>query len=95
MAGVTTLLAVIFLDRGKSGGLAAGTLIVMYLLNVVAALSPDVAEIGRLSAFHYFDLRALINTGTYPVGDSLLFLAVAIVGWVLALCVFRRRDLAA
>ena len=49
----------------------------------------------RLSAFHYFDLRALINTGAYPVGDSLLFLGVAIVGWVLALWVFRRRDLAA
>jgi ABC-2 type transport system permease protein len=95
IAGVTTLLAVTFLDRGKAGGVAAGILILMYLLNVLAQLSPDIADIGRLSAFHYFDVRALIDVGTYPLGDSLLYLAVAIAGWVLALSVFRGRDLAA
>jgi hypothetical protein len=95
IAGVATLLAVLFLDRGKAGGLAAGILIVMYLLNILALLSPDIAEIGRLSAFRYIDLKALIDTGAYPVGDSSLYLAVALVGWVLAAWVFRQRDLAA
>jgi hypothetical protein len=95
IAGVSTLLAVMSLDRGKAGGLAAGILIVMYLLNILAQLSPDMADIGRLSAFRYFDLKALIDTGTYPVGDSLLYLAVAVGGWLLALWAFRRRDLAA
>jgi hypothetical protein len=94
-AGVTTLLAVLFLDRGRAGGLAAAIIIVMYLLNVVAQLSPDMADLARLSAFHYFDLKPVIDTGTYPVGDSALFLAVAIGGWLLALVAFRRRDLAA
>jgi ABC-2 type transport system permease protein len=95
IAGVTTLLAVALLDRGKAGGLAAGILIVMYLLNILAALSPDMSGVGRLSAFRYFSLKALIDTGTYPVGDSLLYLAVAAGGWLLALWAFRRRDLAA
>ena len=95
IAGVTTLLAVIFLDRGKAGGIAAGILILMYLLNVLAVLSPDVADIGRLSAFRYFNLKDLIDVGTYPLGDSLLYLAVAAGGWLLALWSFRRRDLAA
>ena len=95
MAGVTTLLAVLFLDRGKAGGLAAGILIVMYLLNVLAQLSPDMEGLGRLSAFRYFNLKDLIDTGAYPTGDSLLYLAVAIAGWILALVAFRRRDLAA
>jgi ABC-2 type transport system permease protein len=95
IAGVTTLLAVIFLDRGKAGGVAAGILILMYLLNVLAQLTPDIADVGRLSAFRYFDVRNLIDTGTYPLGDSLLYLAVAVAGWLLALWVFRRRDLAA
>jgi ABC-2 type transport system permease protein len=95
MAGVSTLLAVVFLDRGKAGGLAAGILIVMYLLNVLAQMSPDIADVRRLSAFHYFDLKALIDTGAYPLGDSLLYLAVAVGGWLLALVAFRRRDLAA
>lgn len=95
VAGVTTFLAVVLLDRGRAGGLAAGVLIMMYLLNVIAQLSPDLKDLARLSAFHYFDLKPVIDTGAYPLGDSLLYVAVAIGGWLLALVVFRRRDLAA
>jgi ABC-2 type transport system permease protein len=93
LAGPTTLLAVLFLDRGRAGGLAAGILIAMYLLNVLAALSPDLRELGRLSVFQSFDLRPLIDDGTYPLGASALYLAAALLGWTLALVVFRRRDL--
>jgi ABC-2 type transport system permease protein len=95
IAGVTSLLAVVFLDRGRAGGIAAAVLIVMYLLNVVAQLSPDLRELARLSAFHYFDVKPLIDSGTYPTGDTLLFLGVALGGWILAVLLFRRRDLAA
>lgn len=95
VAGVTTLLAVLFLDRGRAGGIAAGIIIVMYLLNVVAEISPDLSDLATVSVFHYFDLRPVIDSGTYPTADSLLYLAFAIGGWILALIVFRRRDLAA
>jgi ABC-2 type transport system permease protein len=95
IAAVTTLLAVVFLDRGRAAGLVAGVLIVMYLLNVVAELAPDLGWLARLSAFHYFDLRTLIDTGAYPVLDTALYLLVAFGGWLLALAAFRRRDLAA
>jgi hypothetical protein len=67
----------------------------MYLLNVLAELSPDLRELGRISAFRYFDLQPLIDDGTFPLGASLLYLAVALLGWGLALVAFRRRDLAA
>jgi ABC-2 type transport system permease protein len=95
IAGVATLLAVALLDRGKAGGLAAGILIIMYLLNIIAALSPDLSWISGVSAFRYFNLKTLIDTGAYPVGDSLLYLAVAVAGWLLALWAFERRDLSA
>jgi len=95
IAGVSSALAVILLDRGKAGGLAAGILILMYLLNVIAQLSPDFKETARLSAFHYFDLSEVIDTGVYPVVDTTIFLVTAALGWLLALWVFRRRDLAA
>ena len=58
-------------------------------------MSPDIADLGRLSAFHYFDLKALIDTGAYPVGDSLLYLAVARRRLAARPWAFRRRDLAA
>jgi ABC-2 type transport system permease protein len=95
ISGVTALLAVIFLDRGRAGGLAAGILIAMYLVNVVAQLSVDLRDLATFSAFHYFDLLALVDRGVYPLGASLLYLAFAFAGWGLALVLFRRRDLAA
>jgi hypothetical protein len=95
IAGVTTLLAVGLLDRGRAGGLMAGILIVMYLANVIAVLSPDAAWLADLSVFRHFDLQPLIDSGRYPVGDSALFLLLAIGGWSLAMPTFRRRDLVA
>ena len=95
VAGPATLLAVLFLDRGRAAGVAAGVLVLMYLLNVVGALAPEVENLTIVSAFRYFDLKALISDGTYPVADTLVFLVVGIVGWALALYAFRRRDLAA
>ena len=74
--------------------MAAGFLIVMYL-PTSSPSSRRTWRLARLSIFHYFDLKPLIDAGTYPTGDSLLFLVVAAAGWLLALVLFRRRDLAA
>jgi hypothetical protein len=95
VAGVTTLLTVILLDRGRAGGLAAGILIVMYLANVIAQLSTDLGWLAGASIFHYFDLRPVIDTGAYPVAETTLYLGVATGGWLVSLVAFRRRDLAA
>ena len=92
---MTTFLAVVWLDRGRAGGIVAAVLILMYLLNVVAQLSPDLSGLANLSAFHYFDLKPLIDTGVYPAGDTAIYVVVALGGWLLALVAFRRRDLAA
>ncbi|MEX1262784.1 MAG: ABC transporter permease subunit [Actinomycetota bacterium] len=95
VAGPATFLAVLFLDRGRAAGVAAAILILMYLLNVIGALAPEAESLTILSAFRYYDLKLLINEGTYPIVDSLIFVAVGSVGWLLALYAFRRRDLAA
>jgi ABC-2 type transport system permease protein len=95
VAGPTTLLAVVLLDRGRAAGVAAGVLVLMYLLNVIGALAPDLEAATLLSLFRYFDLKELINHGTYPVVDSVVFVVLGLAGWALALVAFRRRDLAA
>jgi ABC-2 type transport system permease protein len=95
IAGPATLVAVVFLDRGRSAGMIAGVLIIMYLMNIVAQLSTDLAGLASLSAFHYLNVRTLIDTGAYPVADSAIYLLVGVAGWLLALVAFRRRDLAA
>jgi len=95
IAGIATLLSVVTLSRGIAGGLTAGILIGMYLLNVVAQLQPDIEWAAQLSLFHYFDTTAIIDDGAMPWVDIAVHAVVAVVTWALALALFRRRDLAA
>ncbi len=95
IAGIATLLSVVTLSRGIAGGLTAGIVIGMYLLNVVAQLQPDLEWLAQLSLFHYFDTTAIIDEGVIPWVDITVHSVVAVVTWALALALFRRRDLAA
>jgi ABC-type transport system involved in multi-copper enzyme maturation permease subunit len=95
IAGVTTLLSVITLSRGRAAGIVGGVLVAMYLVFVVTQLSTDWAWIAPLSAWDHFETTPLIDTGTLPAGDMALFAAVAVAGWIASVVAFRRRDLAA
>lgn len=93
MAGVSTLVSVATLDRGRSIGFGALALILMYLLIMVAAIEPTVEGLKYLSAFHYYRPAAAIDKGVMPLGETALFMAVALLGWGLAAWRFRTRDL--
>jgi ABC-2 type transport system permease protein len=93
IAGVTTLVSVITLDRGRSIGFGALVLILMYLLILIALLEPSVDWLKYLSAFHYYRPAGIIDRGVLPVGETALFGAVALGGWGLAVWRFRTRDL--
>ena len=95
IAGAATLAAVVTLSRGSASGIVGGVLIVMYLVFVVGQVSPDWAWLGPVSAWNHFPTTAVIDEGALPVGDLVLFLSIAVGGWVTALWAFRRRDLAA
>jgi ABC-2 type transport system permease protein len=95
IAGVTTLLAVLTLSRGRAAGIVSAILIAMYLVFVVTQISPDWSWLGPISAWNHFQTTALIDDGVVSVGDVALFLGVALGGWAAALAAFRRRDLAA
>lgn len=95
IAGVTTVLAVITLSRGRAAGVVSAILIAMYLIYVVAQISPDWAWLGPLSAWNHFQTTELIDDGIVSLGDVALFVGVALAGWAAALAAFRRRDLAA
>lgn len=95
IAGVTTLLAVLTLSRGRASGIVAGILVAMYLVYIVTQISTDLAWLAPLSAWDHFRTTELIDQGTFPLGDMALFVGVAVAGWLGALWAFRRRDLAA
>ena len=93
--GATSALSVVTLSRSQAGGIAAGVLLAMYLLDIVARLQPDLEWVGTVSAFRYFDVRTLIATGVLDLGGLGLFLAVALGGWAIAIWRFQTRDLVA
>ena len=95
IASVTTLLGVATLSRGMAGGIAAGILIAMYLLRIVAEVQPDLAAFGNLAIFEYFDPTPIIDTGAFPWVDVAVLGGVSALAWIGSLWVFRGRDLLA
>jgi multisubunit Na+/H+ antiporter MnhB subunit len=93
VAGVTTLVSVITLDRARAIGFGAFLLILMYLVTVIAGIEPSLENLKYLSAFHYYRPAAVIDGGAFPLRDLLLFGGVAIATWALAVWRFRSRDL--
>lgn len=93
IAGVSTLVSVVTLDRARSIGFGALVLILMYLFIVVALLEPSVDWLRYLSAFHYYRPAAVIDRGVSPLGETALFGAIALGSWGLAVWRFRTRDL--
>ncbi|MCU0478650.1 MAG: ABC transporter permease subunit [Chloroflexi bacterium] len=95
IAGVTSLVAALTLSRGAAAGVAAGLLLAMYLVNIVAELQVDLAWLADFGWFKYLTVTELIDTGVVPWTSIGVFGAVALGGWIAALVVFARRDLLA
>ncbi len=93
IAAVTALLAVVTLSRGVAGGVVAGALVVMYLLNAVAKIDPGLDWLSYLTAFRYLDPVATLDSGTWPLDGLAVFALVAAASWLGALWAFGRRDL--
>jgi hypothetical protein len=67
----------------------------MYLMNIVAELQGDLAWLADFGWFRYLTVTDLIDTGTVPWTSVAVFAVVAVVGWLGAILVFRKRDLLA
>ncbi len=95
VAGPTTLLSVVTLSRGRAAGIATGVIIAMYLIRIVVGVVPDLGWLGSLSLFTYGNVPGVVDTGSLPLTDIAVMAGLGIAGWVAALALFRRRDLAA
>ena len=93
MAGVSTLVSVVTLDRARSIGFGALVLLLMYLLIIVALVEPALDWLKYRSAFHYYRPAAVIDRGVWPLGETAIFGAIALGCWGLAVWRFRTRDL--
>ena len=75
-------------------GITLAFTIVSYFLEVLGSLWPDAEPLQPYSLFHYLRAKDVL-TGTYEPFNFALLAAVIVAGFVYALIVFPRRDLAA
>ncbi|HNT29562.1 MAG TPA: ABC transporter permease subunit [bacterium] len=83
-----------FFSRGKAAAIMAGMLLFMYALRIISNLKESVRDLKYFSFFHYFDSGAALIHKTIQWESVLVFLGVAVLGFLIGLWQFRRRDVA-
>jgi ABC-2 type transport system permease protein len=83
-----------FSERSRVYGIAGGVLILMYVLNIIAALKENLGWLKYLSFFHYYDSSAALIKGEFTPLSIVVFLAFAVVATAVAAWRFQKRDIA-
>jgi ABC-2 type transport system permease protein len=80
-------------NRSASIGIAAALLVVMYFVNALAPVISGLDSIKQASLFYWYLEGEPLRHGL-AVGDSIVMAGVAVVGGLVSLVLFSRRDLA-
>ncbi len=92
--GISFLLSVIFSERGRANLIAITFLIVSYVLNSLAEIIDKIKDFEWLSLFNYYNPQEILRTGEWPVKSIIIFSAVFVVSIVMAIILFRKKNIA-
>ena len=93
IGGYSLLFSALGDDGGHTIGLAAGVTVVMFFVDFMAVLWSPMEPLGPLSPFHYYNPLAIAQNGGVPWRDVGVLLGVGVIGFILALVGFQRRDI--
>jgi ABC-2 type transport system permease protein len=77
----------------RSGGLAVSIILITYVLSIITAVQPDLANLKYLSPFEYFDAATLYRTGQLDSTYLLISLAIIVASLGIAYWTYNKRDL--
>jgi ABC-2 type transport system permease protein len=83
-----------FSERSHVYGIAGGILILMYVLNIIAALKESAANLKYLSFFHYYDSSSVLIKGEFDTLSIVVFASFSIIISGIAAWRFIKRDVA-
>jgi hypothetical protein len=86
------LVSALFSEKGHVSMVMGGLLVLMYVLNLVAALKDSLADLKYLSFFHYFDAQSALTNGELNLASVWVFGAVIVISTVMGAVVWKRRD---
>jgi len=92
--GMSLLLSAALSEGGKVTAYLSTTLLVMYVMFLVASLEPRLQWLQYVSVFHYFAPGNVITDGYVSLGSFLFLLGLGAVAGSIGLAVFRQRDIA-
>lgn len=79
-------------SRTRVYAVVGGGLLIMYVLNLVANLEPNLQKLKYVSFFHYFDPNKLLLHHSFSWLAAIVFFVTASLCTIAALRVFQRRD---
>ncbi len=95
IAGGGLLLATLILQPGRTYGLAAGIIVIMFVLLIVADIASNLEWLEKISIFGYWNPVDQLGPGDFIWRDTLVLGVTAVVTAILSLAIFRRRDIVA
>lgn len=91
---IAMMLSAIFSERSKVYMLTGGLLILMYVLNIIAALKEGLADLKYISFFYYYDYVEALVRNNIELLPVVVFCAVAVVCTAIGVFWFNKRDVA-
>lgn len=95
VAGGGLLLATLILQPGRTYGLAAGIIVIMFVLLLVADIASNLEWLEKVSIFGYWNPVDQLGPGDFTWRDTLVLGVTAVVTAAISLVLFRRRDIVA
>ena len=92
-AAIAAVAATVLLEPGRTYGVGALIVVVMYVLYLVAEVVDALEWLGYVSLFRYWRPLEQFATGEFAWMEALVLAAIAVVGAGLAVVLFRRRDI--
>ena len=89
------LFSAIFSDKGKVSFITGGILVVMYVLNIIAALKDNLADLKYASFFYYFNASKALIYNEIDQWSYVVFIGVAVVCTIVGAIWFSKRNIAA
>jgi len=83
-----------FSERSRVYMVSGSILLVMYVLNIAAALKESLKDLKYLSFFHYYNYNDALIRHTLSLNDILVFVGVAVVCTIVGVWWFKKRDMA-
>jgi ABC-2 type transport system permease protein len=90
---MSVFFSTVFSEKGHVSMIAGGTIMLMYVLNVLSTFKDSLKNLQYFSFFHYYDANTLLDKNQYVEYSFIVFIGLALLFTLLAALRFNRRDL--